>query len=244
MAEQPIDISADRLPVHVAIIMDGNRRWAKSHFMPRIEGHRRGVKAVRRTVEACIDIGIKTLTLYTFSSENWKRSEDEVSALMSLLAYHLKREMQELDREGVRFRALGRITDLPQVIQDLVEDLEEVTKENTTLDFNIALNYGGRQEIVDATRQLLQEGIDGTIAPDDIDDALFSTRLTTAGQPDPDLLIRTGGDQRISNFLLWQMAYTEMVFLPIFWPEFNRDHLVEAVREFSHRDRRFGATTS
>ncbi|MEO5347218.1 MAG: polyprenyl diphosphate synthase [Magnetococcus sp. YQC-9] len=234
-------VSPEKMPRHIAIVMDGNRRWAKARFLPKIEGHRRGVKAVRRTVEACLDFKVPTLTLYTFSSENWNRPEEEVSSLMNLLAIHLRKEMDELVEEGVRFRALGRIGDLPGNIQTLVRELEEKTRENTELDFNIALNYGGRLELVDAARSLARDVAAGRLDPEAIDETLLSGRLTTAGQTDPDLLIRTGGEQRISNFLLWQMAYTEMIFLPIFWPEFDAVHLEQAIREYASRDRRFGA---
>ncbi|MBF0262515.1 MAG: isoprenyl transferase [Magnetococcales bacterium] len=234
-------VPPEKMPRHIAIVMDGNRRWAKARFLPKIEGHRRGVKAVRRTVEACLDLQVPTLTLYTFSSENWNRPEEEVSSLMNLLAIHLRKEMDELVEEKVRFRALGRINELPGNIQTLVRELEEKTRNNTRLDFNIALNYGGRIELVDAARSLAREVAAGKLDPEAIDEARLAARLTTAGQVDPDLLIRTGGEQRISNFLLWQMAYTEMVFLPIFWPEFDAMHLEQAIREYASRDRRFGA---
>jgi undecaprenyl diphosphate synthase len=230
------------LPRHIAIVMDGNRRWARAHFLPSLEGHRRGVKAVRRTIEACLDFKVPILTLYTFSSENWNRSTEEVSALMGLLALHLRKEMGELVTEGVRFKALGRISELPENIQVLVKDLEEQTKNNNKLIFNIALNYGGRQELVDASRQLAQKVLDGELKPEDIDEETFANYLTTAGQADPDLWIRTGGDHRVSNFLLWQLAYSEMVFLPIYWPEFNATHLRQAIDEFGERERRFGAS--
>ncbi|MBF0155960.1 MAG: isoprenyl transferase [Magnetococcales bacterium] len=229
------------LPRHIAIVMDGNRRWAKARFLPRLEGHRRGVKAVRLTVEACLDIGIPVLTLYTFSSENWNRPADEVASLMSLLATHLRKEMDELDKEGVRFRALGRIDELGDEIRELIREMEERTRKNDKLHFNIAVNYGGRQEIVDAARSLAREVKEGRLAVEEIDEASFSARLTTAALPDPDLLIRTGGEQRVSNFLLWQMAYTELVFLPVFWPEFGIKDLKQAIQEFGRRERRFGA---
>ncbi|MEO5376454.1 MAG: polyprenyl diphosphate synthase [Magnetococcus sp. DMHC-6] len=215
-----------RIPRHIAIVMDGNRRWARSRFLPRIEGHRRGVQAVRRTVEACIDLKVPILTLYTFSSENWNRPAEEVSALMGLLAHHLRNEMMELIQEGVQFRALGRIYELPLQIQELIHEMEEKTRHNSILKFNIAINYGGRQEIVDVARQLVKEGLEGRLAVEEINEAQF---------------LRTGGEQRISNFLLWQLAYTEMVFLPIFWPEFSKKDLEEAIAEFSRRERRFGA---
>ncbi|HAT51120.1 MAG: isoprenyl transferase [Nitrospirae bacterium] len=234
--------SFEKTPRHVAIVMDGNRRWAKARFLPKFEGHRQGVKAVRRTVEACLDFGIPVLTLYTFSAENWNRPQEEVSALMNLLAIHLRKEMDELVKEGVRFQALGRIARLPQNIQDLVRELEQQTSHNSRLLFNLALNYGGRQELVDAAIQISREVVGGQLQIEDIDETTVSRRLTTAGMDDPDLLIRTGGEQRVSNFLLWQLAYSEMVFLPIFWPEFDAKHLRTAIEEFGRRERRFGAS--
>nr|CRH05671.1 Undecaprenyl pyrophosphate synthetase 2 (UPP synthetase 2) (Di-trans,poly-cis-decaprenylcistransferase 2) (Undecaprenyl diphosphate synthase 2) (UDS 2) [Candidatus Magnetococcus massalia] len=229
------------LPRHVAIVMDGNRRWARKRYLPRLEGHRQGVKAVRRSIEVCLEQGIETLTLYTFSAENWKRPKDEVSALMNLLALHLKREMADLHQRGVRFRALGRVNALPEQIQQHVRDLEELTAQNSRLNFNIAINYGGRQEIVDGVRQLAEKVKAGELEPEAIDDAALSASLTTFDQPDPDLLIRTGGDHRVSNFLLWQIAYTELIFLPIFWPEFDRAQFMEALKEYASRERRFGS---
>ncbi|MBF0146301.1 MAG: isoprenyl transferase [Magnetococcales bacterium] len=234
--------TTDKVPRHIAIVMDGNRRWAKSRFLPRLEGHRQGVKAVRRTVEACLEFGIPILTLYTFSAENWNRPQDEVSALMNLLAIHLRKEMDELILEGVRFQALGRISMLPRNIQELVGELQDRTRDNTRLLFNIALNYGGRQELVDAAVRISREVMDGQLRVEEIDEQVVSQRLTTAGMADPDLLIRTGGEQRISNFLLWQLAYSEMVFLPVFWPEFDANHLRMAIEEFGRRERRFGAS--
>lgn len=235
------DTLTQRLPRHIAIVMDGNRRWARAHFLPSVEGHRQGVKAVRRTINACIALHIPALTLYTFSSENWKRPKEEVSSLMNLLAHHLRDEMEKLMADQVRFRALGRVHELPEAIQQQVQTLEERTQHNTTLQFNIAVNYGGRQELVDATRSMVKDAMEGRLVPEGVTEELFSQRLTTAGLDDPDLLIRTGGEQRISNFLLWQMAYTELVFLPIYWPDFNADHLRQAIEEFGGRERRFGA---
>ncbi|MBF0461271.1 MAG: isoprenyl transferase [Magnetococcales bacterium] len=230
-----------RLPRHIAIVMDGNRRWARARLLPRVEGHRQGVKAVRRTVEACLRFKIPILTLYAFSSENWKRPEEEVSALMSLLAFHLRHEMNKLVKEQVRFRALGRVHELPEPIQEQVKELEERTRGNTQLQFNMAVNYGGRQELVDAARGMVRDAVAGRLVPEDMTEDLFAQYLTTAGMDDPDLLIRTGGEQRISNFLLWQMAYTELVFLPIYWPDFDATHLHQAIEEFGGRERRFGA---
>ncbi|MBF0185340.1 MAG: isoprenyl transferase [Magnetococcales bacterium] len=236
-----LQLSQDKLPRHIAIVMDGNRRWARSRFLPAIEGHRQGVKAVRRTVEACLHYKIPVLTLYTFSSENWKRPEDEVSALMNLLAYHLRSEMDELVKEQVCFRALGRLQELPEVVQKHVQELQERTRNNRQLRFNIAVNYGGRQELVDAARSMMQAAKDGHLLPEALTEENFARYLTTAGMDDPDLLIRTGGEQRISNFLLWQMAYTELIFLPVHWPDFDANHLRLAIEEFAGRERRFGA---
>ncbi|MBF0098173.1 MAG: di-trans,poly-cis-decaprenylcistransferase [Magnetococcales bacterium] len=236
-----LKVPPEKLPRHIAIVMDGNRRWARSRFLPSIEGHRQGVKAVRRTVEACLYYKIPVLTLYTFSSENWKRPEDEVSALMNLLAYHLRHEMDELVKEHVRFRALGRLHELPEIVQKQVRELEERTCNNRQLQFNIAVNYGGRQELVDAARALMQAAMAGQLAPHELTEERFAQHLTTAGMDDPDLLIRTGGEQRISNFLLWQMAYTELIFLSSHWPDFDANHLRLAIEEFAGRERRFGA---
>lgn len=235
------DTLTQRLPRHIAIVMDGNRRWARAHFLPSVEGHRQGVKAVRRTINACIALNIPALTLYTFSSENWKRPKEEVSSLMNLLAYHLRDEMEKLMADQVCFRALGRVHELPEVIQRQVQTLEERTRHNTRLQFNIAVNYGGRQELVDATRSMVKDAMEGRLVPEGVTEELFSQRLTTAGLDDPDLLIRTGGEQRISNFLLWQMAYTELIFLPVYWPDFDAEHLRQAIEEFGGRERRFGA---
>ncbi|MBF0183212.1 MAG: di-trans,poly-cis-decaprenylcistransferase [Magnetococcales bacterium] len=223
------------IPAHIAIVMDGNRRWARRQQLPSVEGHRQGVKAARRAVEACLQQGISTLTLYTFSSENWKRPQEEVSALMDLLAIHLRSEMKKLVREGVRFRALGRLERLPLRIQQQIKILEEKTYNNNRLHFNLAINYGGRQELVDAARQLMLSAMTNSVQPEELDESLFAEHLTTHGLQDPDLMIRTGGEQRISNFLLWQMAQTELIFLPIFWPEFDASHLQQAIIEFTQR---------
>jgi undecaprenyl diphosphate synthase len=231
----------DRLPRHIAIVMDGNRRWAKARHLPAFEGHRRGVTAVRQTLQSCLDWHIPVLTLYTFSSENWNRSEEEVSALMKLLAFHLRKELEELDRKGARFRALGRLDALPVNIQALIAEMEQQTGRNDRIHFNIAVNYGGRQELCDAVRQLAREVRAGRLDPEEITETQLASHLCTAGQPDPDLLIRTGGEQRISNFLLWQLAYTELVFQPVFWPDFTPDHLRAAIEEYGRRERRFGA---
>ncbi|MBF0622051.1 MAG: di-trans,poly-cis-decaprenylcistransferase [Magnetococcales bacterium] len=236
------NVPPESMPRHVAIIMDGNRRWAKRRHLPSLEGHRRGVKSVRRTISACLDLGIETLTVYTFSSENWQRAAEEVSALMNLLSFHLRKEMEDFVEKEVRFRALGRLDGLPDKILEGIDLLESTTKDFRRLNFNIAVNYGGRLELVDAARELAHKVAQGTLNPDDIDETLFADQLTTVGQADPDLLIRTGGDHRISNFLLWQLAYTELVFMNLYWPEFEKIHMIQAIEEFSRRERRFGAT--
>ena len=230
-----------RGPNHVAVIMDGNGRWAKARGLPRTEGHRRGAKAVRAAVAGAARLGIPYLTLFGFSSENWKRPKSEVGDLMGLLRLYLKSEICELDKRGVRFRVIGDRSALKPDIQDLILDAERQTAENVALTLTLALNYGGRMEIVDAVRTLAEAARRGELNPDDITEDLFDDHLYMADIPDPDLLIRTGGEQRISNFLLWQAAYTEFLFLDIFWPDFRERTLAEAVDHFQGRDRRFGA---
>jgi undecaprenyl diphosphate synthase len=229
-------------PLHVAIIMDGNRRWARSRGMPPIYGHQRGAEAVRRTLEACRDEGVRYLTIYAFSSENWKRPPGEVHELMDLLRFYLQREVNRLARNGVRLRFIGDAASLPPDIDAMIRDAEARTAGNGALTVTIALNYGGRQEIVRAARRLAERVASGELDPAAVDDIAFARSLDTADLPDPDLLIRTSGEQRLSNFLLWQLAYTELVFLPISWPEFDKGHLHEAILEYHRRERRYGAT--
>jgi len=229
-------VDFERLPAHVAIIMDGNGRWASSRFLPRVEGHRAGIHAVRDVVESSARLGIQVLTLYAFSVENWKRPASEVSTLMMLLKRYLRSELDTLLRNNIRFRVIGRPEALAPDIQQELADAEARTASNTGLIFNIALNYGGRAEIVDAARRALVEGV----KPDDLDEGRFASLLYTAGQPDPDLLIRTSGELRISNFLLWQIAYAEIWFTDTLWPDFRRRHLLEAIVDFQKRDRRYG----
>ena len=228
-----------RLPQHIAVIMDGNGRWAAQRHLPRVEGHRSGINAVRDVVETSARLGIEVLTLYAFSLENWKRPEAEVSTLMALLKRYLRLELRTLLDNNIRFRVIGRSQDLPSDIQDELADAIDRTSKNTGLLFNIALNYGGRAEIVDAARRMLESGI----APADIDERRFSEFLYTAGQPDPDLLIRTSGEMRISNFLLWQIAYAEIWVTDTLWPDFRAPHLLQAVLEYQKRDRRYGGLT-
>ena len=231
-------------PAHVAIIMDGNGRWAKARGLPRIFGHRQGVEAVRRTVRACIDLDITHLTLFGFSSENWRRPEREVRDLMHLLRYYLRSEIASLHAEAIRFRVIGQRYRLPQSLVTLVEQAENVTKDNQRLNLTIALSYGGRDEIVSAAKVLMEKAKAGLIDSSAVDESLFSQHLFTVDLPDPDLIIRTSGEKRISNFLLWQCAYSEMLFIDALWPEFTRAHLEEAVREFCGRERRFGASSA
>ncbi|SDG90511.1 isoprenyl transferase [Roseospirillum parvum] len=227
-------------PRHVAIIMDGNGRWAEARGLSRTAGHRRGVEAVREAVEGAAELGIAHLTLFGFSSENWRRPSGEVSDLMGLLRLYLKKEIKALDKNGVRLSVIGERDRLAPDIQQLIADSEALTRANTRLGLTIALSYGGRQEIARAARELAHEVAAGRLDPAVIDEALLESRLWTAELPDPDLLIRTSGEQRISNFLLWQSAYAELVFVEALWPDFTRQHLAQAVAAFAQRERRFG----
>src|SRR5687767_10267 len=228
-----------RLPQHVAVIMDGNGRWAAQRHLPRVEGHRAGIDSVRDVVESSARLGIKVLTLYAFSVENWKRPVSEVSTLMTLLKRYLRLELNTLLRNDIRFRVIGRAADLATDIRAELELAEEKTAANTGMLFNIALNYGGRAEIVEAARGLLAAGV----KPDELDEQRFAGFLYTAGQPDPDLLIRTSGEMRVSNFLLWQIAYAEIWVTDTLWPDFRKRHLLEAVLAYQKRDRRYGGIT-
>ncbi|MDX6751036.1 polyprenyl diphosphate synthase [Geminicoccaceae bacterium 1502E] len=230
-----------RAPVHIAIIMDGNRRWARSRGLPPLAGHQQGARSVRHAIEGCVRLGVRYLTLYAFSSENWARPEDEVGELMNLLRFYLRREVKSLGENGVRVRVIGDRARLAPDIRELIAGAEAATAGNSTLTLVVALSYGGRDEIVGAARRLAREAQAGTIDPAAIDEAMVGERLFTAGIPDPDLLIRTSGEKRISNFLLWQLAYAEFVFLEIGWPEFGEEHLRAAVAEYSRRERRYGA---
>lgn len=229
------------VPRHVAVIMDGNGRWAKARLLPRIAGHKRGADAVRRIVEAAWDFGVEYLTLYAFSSENWKRPEEEVGGLMSLLRIYLRSELDELDRNGVRVRVIGDRRRLPPDICKMIAEAEARTISNSRLTLILAVSYGGQGEIVQAARRLAEEVAAGRLRPEDIDESRFASCLETAGIPDPDLVIRTSGEQRLSNFLLWQAAYAELVFTDTLWPDFGRDEFAAALQEYQARDRRFGA---
>jgi undecaprenyl diphosphate synthase len=232
-------INFDQLPSHIAIIMDGNGRWASRRHLPRVEGHRSGITAVRETVEASARLGIDVLTLYAFSLENWKRPEAEVTTLMALLKRYLRLELKTLLQNNIRFRVIGRARELAPDIQNELAGAVDRTAKNTGLLFNIALNYGGRAEIVDAVRKMIEAGVPAT----EIDERRFGEFLYTAGQPDPDLLIRTSGEMRVSNFLLWQIAYSEIWVTDTLWPDFRAQHLLQAVLEYQKRDRRYGGLT-
>jgi len=235
------ELSQQRVPRHIAVIMDGNGRWAQARGLPRTEGHRRGIDAVKRTVEAAGELGVEYLTLFGFSSENWKRPTVEVDDLMWLLRRFLQSETARMHENNVRIRVIGdRSTFSPDIV-GLIEHSEQMTSSNDGLHLTAALSYGGRQEIVEAARALAKDVAAGRVSPDEIDADGFAGYLATADIPDPDLLIRTSGEQRISNFLLWQIAYTELVFSDVLWPDFDRSHLESAIQEFNGRERRFGA---
>lgn len=229
-----IDLS--RLPAHIAVIMDGNGRWAAERNLPRVEGHRAGIESVRSSVELSARLGVEVLTLYAFSVENWKRPPAEVSVLMGLLKRYLRLELATLLQNNIRFRVIGSQRELDADVRSELDHAQDQTASNTGMVFNIALNYGGRAEIVSAARRALETGVD----PSELDEARFAGLLYTAGQPDPDLLIRTSGEMRISNFLLWQIAYAEIWVTETYWPDFRAHHLLEAVLAYQKRDRRYG----
>lgn len=229
-----------RIPAHVAIIMDGNGRWAAARGLPRAAGHRAGVEAVRRTLAGCRERGVSILTLYAFSTENWRRPPEEVEALMQLLGQAVQDEAYELMRTGIQLRVSGDLSSLDPGLRGEVERVVDLTSENRELILNVAYNYGGRAEIVAAVRRIAHDVIAGRLSPERVDDSMIARYLYTAGLPDPDLLIRTGGEQRISNFLLWQIAYTELYFCDVYWPDFDKPHLFAAISAYQQRQRRFG----
>ncbi len=236
-------IDLERLPSHIAIIMDGNGRWARQKMRPRIYGHHAGVKTVDRVVTYCRKLGIKALTLYSFSSENWSRPPDEVSALMGILHEYLIRELNRMVAEDIRFNTIGSIELLPDFARNAISDVKKKTEGNTGMTLTLALSYGGRDEILRATQKLAQAACRGEIDPSAIDESVFAKALDTSGLPDPDLLIRTSGELRISNFLLWQLAYAEMSFTERLWPDFGEADIEEAILSYQNRERRFGKTT-
>ena len=233
-----VQIDLDRLPQHIAVIMDGNGRWAKRRHLPRIAGHRAGISAVRQAVEACARLGVPCLTLYAFSVENWKRPHTEIKLLMNLLREYLKKEIGELNRQNIRLGVIGRIQELPKpVLQDLQNALDG-TRQNTGLRLTLALNYGARAELVDAVRELLAHAAGNGALP--VDEAMLSAHLYTRDLPDPDLLIRTSGELRVSNFLLWQIAYAELWVTETLWPDFTQKDLFQAIIDYQKRERRYG----
>lgn len=244
MKPVPSQPDSSGIPVHVAIIMDGNGRWAQARGLPRAAGHAQGAEAVRRTVKAAKALGIRYLTLYGFSLENWKRPAKEITDLMGLLRLYLRKEINELHREGVRIRFIGDRTLLAPDIVSLIEMSEQKTRGNTQLDLVVALSYGSRQEITAAAKQIALDVAAGKIDADSVDENAIEARLFTADIPDPDLIVRTSGEQRISNFLLWQAAYAELVFTDVLWPDFSQSELEHSIEEFSRRERRYGATTA
>lgn len=235
------NIDFKKLPKHIAIIMDGNGRWAKKRGLPRVMGHKAGMDAIRKTVRACSDLGISILTIYAFSTENWKRPQDEVGYLMNLLVEYMRKEISELHSNKVRVKILGEVDILPDQTRKEIKEAVKLTENNKGLQFNIALNYGGRAEIVNACKKLIDDVSAGSIDRASIDEALFKNYLYTGSDVDPDFIIRTSGEQRLSNFLLWQGAYSEFVFVDQFWPDFDEKVLYNAIVEYQGRDRRFGA---
>ncbi len=233
-------IDYDRLPIHIAIIMDGNGRWATRRGLPRAMGHRAGVESLREIVKACSSLGIKYLTVYAFSTENWKRPAEEVNILMDLLVEYLEKEIHELHENNVRIKAIGRIDELPKKAREALYRDEEYTRKNSGLTLNLALNYGGRNEIVEAVKRIGREIAGDKLNPDEVTEEVIAGYLYTAGIPDPDLLIRPSGELRISNFLLWQAAYSEFWYSPVLWPDFRKVHLLEAIVDYQRRQRRFG----
>jgi undecaprenyl diphosphate synthase len=233
-------LDPQRMPEHIAVIMDGNGRWARERGLPRVAGHRAGAESVRAVIEGCASLGVPYLTLYTFSAENWRRSQREVAALMALIEDNLRRELDELHAKGVRVRAIGRLAQLPRSLQDELARAAQRTAANTRLNLNLAINYGGRAELVDAAARLAEQVKQGALGADGVTEEVFARFLYTAGDPDPDLLIRTAGEMRVSNYLLWQVAYAEIWVTPVLWPDFRREHLIEAIRDFQRRTRKFG----
>jgi len=237
-------LNPERMPRHIAIIMDGNGRWAQRQGLSRIQGHQRGLDAAQRVVEACGELGIRILTLYAFSKENWRRPRKEVNALMRFLQNHVRKRQRELQERNIRINIIGELADLPGPIRDLLVETEEMTQHKDGLIVNLALSYGGRSEIVAGVRKIIDEVAAGRITKDDITPETFSRYLFTRDLPDPDLLIRTSGELRISNFLLWQIAYTELYFTSTLWPDFGKEELIQACIAYQNRERRYGLTTA
>lgn len=240
---QGFGLNPERLPRHVAIIMDGNGRWAQQRGLPRIEGHRNGVHSVRAIVEECSRLGVEQLTLYCFSSENWKRPKLELTLLMKLLKRYLVEERKQIQEQGLRFRVIGRIHELDTAIQREISETEAVARDNSGMMLCLAVNYGSRMEIADAARRIGERIANGEMSPEEVDEQTVSNHLLTAGMPDPDLVIRTAREMRVSNYLLWQISYAELFISDSFWPDFREPQLHEALMDFAERDRRFGGLT-
>jgi len=238
MADEAM-ILPERVPYHLAVIMDGNGRWAKARGLPRVAGHRAGVENLRRMLRACSEFGIKILTIYAFSTENWGRPPAEVSGLMNILETVIDRELKQLHANGVQLRHIGELSGLSNNLQKKVRDAVELTRNNEQLILNIAFNYGGRQDLIQAIQRIMREGI----PPEEVDETLIDYYLYTAGQPDPDLIVRTAGEMRLSNFLLWQASYSEYYSTPTYWPDFDRTELFKAIQHFGQRERRYGLVT-
>lgn len=236
-------INMDLLPEHIAIIMDGNGRWAKKYGKPRVFGHRNGVKAVRESAESCAELGVKHLTLYAFSTENWNRPKFEVNALMALLVETLRKEVETLNKNNIRLNAIGDLANLPSKSYRALLECIENTKTNTRMTLTLALNYSSRWEIVNAAKRIAADVQEGKIIPNQVNDKVFESYLDTAGIPDPELMIRTSGEKRISNYLLYQLAYSELYFTDIYWPDFRREDLYKAIIDYQQRERRFGKTS-
>ncbi len=239
MTDQPLDLPLDRIPRHVAMIMDGNGRWALSRGLPRMAGHKAGTENLRRVIRAAVEFGVKYLTIYAFSTENWGRPAEEVRGLLNILEDVIDRELDELHKEGVQLHHLGRLEKLAPALQEKVLDAVELTRNNDRLVLNVAWNYGGRDEIIQAIQRMMKDGVQ----PDKVTDELVSQYLYTAGVPDPDLIIRTSGELRVSNFLIWQAAYSEWYITPTYWPDFNREEFRHALEIYSQRDRRYGGVS-
>ncbi|MES1258941.1 MAG: isoprenyl transferase [Acidobacteriota bacterium] len=238
-------LDPEKIPAHIAIIMDGNGRWAKRRGLPRFAGHRAGVQIVRSVVEDCSRLGVQVLTLYAFSAENWKRPRPEIDMLWRLLRFYLRHELEDLQRNNIRLQSSGRVEALPQRVYDELRAVERATSRNTGMCLNLAINYSARNEMVDAVNAIVDEArIEGRLAGLVVDEEMISQRLYTAGMPEPDLLIRTSGEMRISNFLLWQIAYAELYVTETLWPDFNREELLRAILEFQRRERRFGGVSA
>ncbi len=239
MPNRPLDLPLDKIPRHVAMIMDGNGRWALSRGLPRIAGHKAGTENLRRVIRSTVEFGIKYLTIYAFSTENWGRPPEEVRGLMNILEDVIDRELNELNKEGVQLRHIGRLEQLSPTLQEKVLDAIDMTKHNDRLILNIAFNYGGRDEIVQAIQKMMKDGV----KPESVSDELVNQYLYTAGVPDPDLIIRTSGELRVSNFLIWQAAYSEWYITPTYWPDFDKDEYRRAIETFAQRDRRYGGVS-